>query len=58
MLIFIIIGTLILLVSCVIGDITLGKSTKYYTECVLDEMDKHYNIKREVKEDDTFFNHD
>lgn len=54
MLIFIIIGALILLVSCVIGDITLGKETKFYTGCVLDEIDNH---KREDKEDDSFFNH-
>ena len=58
MLIFIIIGVVILLVCCVIGDITLGKSTKFYTDCILDEYDKHYSIKREDKEDDTFFNHD
>lgn len=55
MLIFIIIVLVILSVSCVIGDITIGKSTKYYTGCVLDEIDNH---KREDKENDTFFNHD
>lgn len=54
MLIFIIIGALILLVSCVIGDITLGKEAKFYTGCVLDEIDNH---KREGKENDSFFNH-
>lgn len=53
---FIIIGALILLVSCVIGDITLGKETKFYTGCVLDEID--VRNKREDKEDDTFFNND
>lgn len=55
MLIFIIIGLVILLVCCVIADVTLGKETKFYTGCVLDEIDNH---KREDKEDDTFFNHD
>lgn len=58
MLIMIIIGVVILLVCCVIGETTLGKSTKFYTDCILDEYDKHYNYKIEVKEDDTFFNHD
>lgn len=56
MLIIIIIGVLILFVCCVIGDITLGKETKFYTGCVLDEIDNHK--KREDKEDDTFFNCD
>lgn len=54
---YIIIMVLVIFVGGVIGYITLGKTTRFYTRQVLDEIEEYKNKKGNVN-NDTFFNHD
>lgn len=56
--IYIIILGLVIFVGGVIGYITLGKTTRFYTRQVLDEIEVYKNKKGCEDNDDTFFNHD
>ena len=56
--IYIIILGLVILVGGVIGYITLGKTTRFYTRQVLDEIEDYKQKKGDIDNDDTFFNHD
>lgn len=56
--IYIIILGLVVFIGGVIGYITLGKATRFYTRQVLDEIEEYKNNKRGEDNDDTFFNHD
>ena len=56
--IYIIILGLVIFVGGVIGYITLGKSTRFYTRQVLDEIEGYQQKKGRIDNDDTFFNHD
>lgn len=55
---YIIIMILVIFVGGVIGYITLGKATRFYTRQVLDEIEDYKQKKGEEYNDDTFFNHD
>lgn len=56
--IYIIIMVLVIYIGSVIGYITLGKATRFYTRQVLDEIEEYKNKKGCADNDDTFFNHD
>lgn len=56
--IYIIILGLVIFIGGVIGYLTLGNSTRFYTRQVLDEVEEYKNNKRGEDHDDTFFNHD
>lgn len=55
---YIIIMILVIFVGSVIGYITLGKATRFYTRQVLDEIEDYNQKKGEEHNDGTFFNHD
>lgn len=55
---YIIIMALVIFVGSVIGYITLGKATRFYTRQVLDEIEDYNQKKGEDYNDDTFFNND
>ena len=56
---YLIIMGLVIFIGGVIGYITLGKATRFYTRQVLDEIED-YNQKKgeDYNDDDTFFNND
>lgn len=56
--IYIIILVLVVFVGGVLGYITLGKATRFYTRQVLDEIEEYKNKKGSMDNDDTFFNCD
>lgn len=55
---YIIILVLVIFVGGVIGYLTLGKATRFYTRQVLDEIEEYKQRKGGTDNDDTFFNHD
>ena len=55
---YIIILGLVIFVGGVIGYITLGKATRFYTRQVLEEIEDYKQKKGRIDNDDTFFNHD
>lgn len=56
--VYIIIMVLVIFIGGVIGYITLGKATRFYTRQVLDEIEEYKNKKGSTDNDDSFFNHD
>lgn len=56
--VYIIIMGLVIFVGGVIGYITLGKATRFYTRQVLDEIEDYKNRNGGEESNDTFFNHD
>lgn len=56
--IYIIILGLVIFIGGVIGYITLGKATRFYTRQVLDEIEEYKNKKGTIENDDSFFNCD
>lgn len=56
--VYLIIMILVIFVGCVIGYITLGKATRFYTRQILDEIDEYKKQKGSTENDDTFFNND
>lgn len=56
--IYIIILGLVIFIGGVIGYITLGKATRFYTRQVLDEIEEYKNKKGTTDNDDSFFNCD
>ena len=56
--IYIIILGLVIFVAGIIGHITLGKSTRFYTRQVLDEIEDYKYRKENEDNDDSFFNCD
>lgn len=56
--VYLIIMGLVIFVGGVIGYITLGKATRFYTRQVLDEIEYYKQKKGETENDDTFFNCD
>lgn len=56
--VYIIIMVLVIFIGGVIGYITLGKATRFYTRQVLDEIEEYKHKKGETENDDSFFNHD
>ena len=56
--IYIIILGMVIFIGGVIGYITLGKETRFYTRQVLDEIEDYKQKKGVIDNDDTFFNHD
>lgn len=56
--VYIIIMVLVIFIGGVIGYITLGKATRFYTRQVLDEIEEYKNKKGSADNDDSFFNHD
>lgn len=55
---YLIIMGLAIFIGGVIGYITLGKATRFYTRQVLDEIECYKQKKGEEYKDDTFFNND
>lgn len=55
---YIIILGLAIFVGGVIGYITLGKATRFYTRQVLDEIEDYKHKKGDTENDDSFFNCD
>lgn len=55
---YLIIMIFLIFVGGVIGYLTLGKATRFYTRQVLDEIEDYKQKKGEIDNDDTFFNHD
>lgn len=56
--VYIIIMGLFIFIGGVIGYITIGKSTRFYTRQVLDEIEYYKQKKGDIENDDTFFNND
>lgn len=56
--VYIIIMVLVIFIGGVIGYITLGKATRFYTRQVLDEIEEYKNKKGSADNDISFFNHD
>lgn len=56
--VYIIIMGLVIFIGGVIGYLTLGKATRFYTRQVLDEIEDYKQKKGTTENDDTFFNHD
>ena len=56
--IYIIILGLVICIGGVIGYLTLGKETRFYTRQVLDEIEEYKNKKGKTDNDDSFFNCD
>ena len=55
---YLIIMGLVIFIGGVIGYITLGKATPFYTRPVFDEIEAYTKKKGEERNDGTFFNHD
>lgn len=55
---YIIILVLVIFVGSVIGYLTLGKATRFFTRQVLDEIEEYKQRKGDTDKDDSFFNHD
>lgn len=56
---YLVIMGLVVFVGCVIGYITLGKATRFYTRQILEEIDDYKkNKKGSLNDEDSFFNHD
>lgn len=55
---YIIIMILVIFVCSVIGYITLGKETRFYTRQVLDEIEEYKQKKGDTENVDSFFNND
>lgn len=55
---YIIIMVLVIFVGSVIGYITLGKATRFYTRQVLDEIEEYKQKKGDTENVDSFFNND
>ena len=56
--VYVIIMVFVVFIGGVIGYITLGKATRFYTRQVLDEIEDDKQKKGRIDNDDTFFNHD
>ena len=56
--VYIIILGLVIFIGGVIGYITLGKATRFYTRQVLYEIEDYKQRKENEYNGDTFFNHD
>lgn len=56
--VYLIIIGLAVFIGAVIGYLTLGKATRFYTRQVLDEIEVYKQIKENKDNDDTFFNND
>lgn len=56
--VYLIIMSLVVFIGSVIGYITLGNTTRFYTRQVLDEIEEYKNKKGTTDNDDSFFNCD